>query len=196
VVAGLAFWVAGALRPAPAKPPPKMTPPTMTPPTMTPPTMTPPTMTPPTPPPPASGSGGGRFAKDAARYLCAAVQLDAGVNDELLTSIVGEPHRAVASSPGVDLVTVLKYAISAARRQVARNVALSLLLVGAVVGAGAAGNPVPMLVLFVIAWLLAFSERFVAQHRAAPDEGAVAEALRRAGRPDAHADSPAPGGAG
>jgi hypothetical protein len=133
VVAGLAFWVAGALRPAPAKPPPKMTPPTMT----------PPTMTPPTPPLPASGSGGGRFAKDATRYLCAAVQLDAGLNDKLLTSIVGEPHRAVASSPGVDLVTVLKYAISAARRQVARNVALSLLLVGAVVGAGRPPTPYP-----------------------------------------------------
>ena len=112
-------------------------------------------------PTPTVGAGGGRYAKDATRYLCAALQLDAALNARVLRGTLGEPLRAIASSPGVDLVTVLRYGIAATRRQAARNVTLVILAVLAVVAAAAADTSAPLLLLLPVAWLLAFWERYV-----------------------------------
>ena len=56
------------------------------------------------------------------RYLSAAVNFDSGLATAVIDHILEEPYRAIASTPGVDLVTVLKYALAANRRRVIRDV--------------------------------------------------------------------------
>ena len=134
------------------------------------------------------GAGGGRYAKDATRYLCAAMQLDAGLNARVLRATLGEPLRAVASSPGADLATVLRYGIAATRRQAARNVTLVLLAFLSLVAAGVTGSPAPLLLLLLVAWALAFWERYVTLYHV------LARELRRENFDPAKA--PLPPGAG
>jgi hypothetical protein len=74
------------------------------------------------------GGGTPNFARDATRYMCAAVQLDSALNRHVLAGTIGQPLRAVASSPGVDLATVLKYAVDARRRQRITDILLLLFL--------------------------------------------------------------------
>ncbi|GAA3431367.1 hypothetical protein [Kutzneria kofuensis] len=73
-------------------------------------------------------AGTAGFARDATRYLCAAVQLSPSLNDKALRGILHEQHRAIASSPGVDLVTVLKYGLAARQRHLLRDGLLGLIL--------------------------------------------------------------------
>ncbi|MFF4115354.1 hypothetical protein ACFY0P_18020 [Streptomyces sp. NPDC001714] len=80
--------------------------------------------------PPASAP---RFARDITRYLCAAVHTDTAFARHAVEQILGEPRRAVASSPGVDLGCVLRHALAARRRQVRRDVLLALLFLAVLV---------------------------------------------------------------
>ncbi|MFG1997576.1 hypothetical protein ACGFNU_00320 [Spirillospora sp. NPDC048911] len=84
-----------------------------------------------TPPGPRRASPPNRsrrpFARDATRYLCAAMQVDSGLSTKAIESVLDEPYKAVASSPGVDLATVLKYALAARSRQRLRDLVLTLL---------------------------------------------------------------------
>jgi hypothetical protein len=48
------------------------------------------------------------FEQDATRYLCAAVTLDPALEHKVLYDVLEEPDRAIVSTLGVDLVTVLK----------------------------------------------------------------------------------------
>lgn len=101
---------------------------------------------------------------DATRYLCAALQLDARLNDKALQSLLDEKYRTVVSSPGVDLVTVLKYGLAARRRQRIRDVLIVLL---ALLGLGILFSEDPEwlpLVLFS-AWAVMFIESLSTHYR-------------------------------
>ena len=47
------------------------------------------------------------------RWLCAAVTLDPELERRVLDEVLEEQQRAVVTTPGVDMVTVLKYALAA-----------------------------------------------------------------------------------
>ncbi|MFE4971012.1 hypothetical protein ACFRAR_02700 [Kitasatospora sp. NPDC056651] len=68
-------------------------------------------------------------ATDATRYLCAAVQMDSTLAHRAIGSVLGEPRRAVASSPDVDLACVLRYAVFARTRHTTAKVLLALIAV-------------------------------------------------------------------
>jgi hypothetical protein len=94
------------------------------------------------------------------RYLCCAVQLDAGLARRAVEEILEEPRRAVASSPGVDLPVVLAYALAARRRQLVRDfvlLVLALLFVVSLIIVIFA--PLAFLALLV-AWMVIAGERF------------------------------------
>ncbi|MBO1419085.1 hypothetical protein, partial [Streptomyces sp. FH025] len=116
---------------------------------------------------------------DATRYLCAAVQLDHELAKQAIESVFDEPHRAVASSPGVDLVCVLRYALAARSRQVTAKVLLTLIAIGLVASfvyqlgrtAPATGSYGPSLglppftlPLLVLAWAVILIERLTAYY--------------------------------
>ncbi|RKT89209.1 hypothetical protein SAMN05421805_101765 [Saccharopolyspora antimicrobica] len=106
---------------------------------------------------------GAATGTDATRYLCAALQLDAGLNDKALQKILDEQYRAVVSSPGVDLATVLKYGLAARRRQRIRDVLIVLL---ALIGIGFLFSEEPQwftLALFA-GWAVMFIETLSARY--------------------------------
>ncbi len=99
---------------------------------------------------------------DATRYLCAAVQLDAGLAERVVRDILHQEFKALPWSPGVDLVSVVRYALLARGRQVARDVGLLVLLV-LFLFTFAAGSVAALLVL-VLAWGVMVAERWVATY--------------------------------
>jgi hypothetical protein len=112
---------------------------------------------------------------DATRYLCAAVQLDPALNDSALRGILHEERRAVASSPGVDLVTVLKYGLAARQRHLLRDGILGFILFLFVI-MFLSSPPVAIELLVPLgffAWLTVFAESMVAHY------GVVAAQLSR-----------------
>ncbi|MFJ7911878.1 hypothetical protein [Kitasatospora sp. NPDC096204] len=83
-----------------------------------------------TPPPGPGGPAprpGPPHASDATRYLCAAVQMDSALARRAIDTVLGEPRRAVASSPDVDLACVLRYAVAARTRHTTTKVLLALI---------------------------------------------------------------------
>ncbi|MEU5425707.1 FHA domain-containing protein [Streptomyces olivoreticuli] len=58
------------------------------------------------------------------RYLSAATQLDPEFRDLVIDRVIEEPYRALAPSYGVDLVVVTRWALSARRRLLVRDVVL------------------------------------------------------------------------
>jgi len=134
----------------------------------------------------AAGSSTTGFARDATRYLCAALQMDPALNDKVIRGIIDEEYRAIASSPGVDLVTVLKYGLAARRRHLIRDVVLVVLVVigvGTVAGQNLDGLGwiVPVL---LTAWATVFVETLVTHY------GVLAAHLRRDVFDPAKAPSP------
>ncbi|MEV7212629.1 hypothetical protein AB0O31_06020 [Kitasatospora cineracea] len=107
-----------------------------------------------------------RAATDATRFLCAAVQLDGALGNRVVDAVLKEPYRAVAFSPGVDLVCVLRYALAAqARQATARGVlaCVALVLVSPLFFRAPPPLPVPVfvLLLLVAAWAVVLTERLV-----------------------------------
>lgn len=96
------------------------------------------------------------FAKDATRYLCAAVHTDSQLNKLVIRALIDDEHRAVAFSPGVDLSTVLKHALAARRRLRIRDALLALQAILAIPLLGA-----PLLT----AWLTVYVERWHTYHK-------------------------------
>jgi hypothetical protein len=84
--------------------------------------------------------------------MCAAAWTDKQLNQILLAGILNERRRAVASSPGVDLVMVLRHAIAAHRRRIATDIfiattlaiTLALSIVAAVVTSRPLAPPGPV----------------------------------------------------
>ncbi|WP_148089438.1 hypothetical protein [Kitasatospora cineracea] len=107
-----------------------------------------------------------RAATDATRFLCAAVQLDGALGNRVVDAVLKEPYRAVAFSPGVDLVCVLRYALAAqARQATARGVLTCVVLVLVLPLLLQAPPPVPLpvfvLLLLAAAWATVLTERLV-----------------------------------
>jgi hypothetical protein len=110
------------------------------------------------------------------RWLCAAVTLDPELERRVLDEVLEEEQRAVVTTPGVDLVTVLKYALAAHRREVIRDIILLadlLALILAVILFRSFRLFVPLFVLlFGAAWVTVFTQRYVAKY------GSVVSGLR------------------
>lgn len=73
-----------------------------------------------------------RPLNDETRYLCAAAYL----NNAFATTVISEliaSHRAVASSPGIDLVPVIRHCLNSRKLQLVRDIVLSLLLLAGLV---------------------------------------------------------------
>ncbi|WP_424857263.1 hypothetical protein [Streptomyces sp. SAI-170] len=106
------------------------------------------------------------------RYLCTAVHTDTAFARRAVEEIIEEPRRAVATSPGVDLGCVLKHALAARRRQVRRDVILSVLLLVVLVAAGPTAG-LSLLLGVLVAWVI------VAVDSLAVHYGVVARQLKR-----------------
>jgi hypothetical protein len=112
--------------------------------------------------PAASGSEQRAHRPDNAttRYLCAGVALRPGLRQRILEGVLEEEHRAVITTPGVDLVTVMKYALAAHRRQVIRDVILLVLLCALIVSFFVLRSFVVFLLLLAAAWVTVWVERY------------------------------------
>ncbi len=73
-----------------------------------------------------------RPLNDETRYLCAAAYLNNAFATTVISELIGS-HRAVASSPGIDLVPIVRHCLNARRMQLGRDVILSLLLLAGLV---------------------------------------------------------------
>ncbi len=108
---------------------------------------------------------------DATRYLCAAVQLNSQLADEVVRDILDEEFKAPPSSPDVDLVPVILHAIAARKRHLVRDVLLTILLISAFWGAYNTRYVVVLLAL-ALCWVVVVGETLVATY------GVVAHDLR------------------
>lgn len=121
------------------------------------------------------------------RWLCAAVTLDAELEHRILENVLEEQQRAVITTPGVDLVTVLKYALAAHRRRVIRDVVLVLDLCALIIVLFFVRSSPLFVVLLIVAWGTVFAHRYTSQY------GAVIGGLRAGKFDPGKAYSPPPG---
>jgi hypothetical protein len=103
----------------------------------------------------------------ATRYLCAAVALSPAVRQRALEDVLEEERRAVVTTPGVDLVTVLKYALAAQRRQLIRDGVLLGLLCALIASVFIGGSVLVKLFLLIAAWVTVCVEQYANSHGAA-----------------------------
>ena len=103
------------------------------------------------------------FDSDSTRYLCAAVHLDSVLAERLIRDIVDEEYKASPPSPDVDLVPVLRNALSARRRHLLRDLALTILFF-VFVGFFIAQSWLVALVILMIMALVILAERLVATY--------------------------------
>ena len=106
------------------------------------------------------------------RWLCAAVTLDSDLERRVLEDVLEEQQRAVITTPGVDLVTVLKYALAAHHRRLIRDVVLLLDLLALIITIFFIRSFPLFVVVLIVAWGAVFVHRFTAQY------GAVINGLR------------------
>lgn len=102
----------------------------------------------------------GARPQEMTRYLCAAVTINKALGETLLEHVLDEEHRAVAVTPGLDLVTVLKYTIAAHRRRLIRDVLLLVLLLFMLLCIFKI-NALLVIPLLALAWLAVFIEQYV-----------------------------------
>jgi hypothetical protein len=105
-----------------------------------------------------------RLGLATTRWLCAAVTLDAELERKILGDVLEEQQRAVITTPGVDLVTVLKYALAAHRRRLIRDVVLFLDLCALLVIIFFLRSFPLFVVLLIVAWGTVFVHRYTAQY--------------------------------
>jgi hypothetical protein len=94
------------------------------------------------------------------RYLCAAVTTDKALTDTVIEQVLEEEYRAVAVTPGLDLVTVLKFAIAASRRRMVRDVLLFLILCLLIISVVSITGFIFVVPLLIITWVVILIERF------------------------------------
>lgn len=128
---------------------------------------------------PARGSDHG-----TTRYLCAAVTLDPVLERKAIDDVLEEQQRAIVITPGVDLVTVLKYALAAHRRRLVRDAALLVMLCALIV-TFFLRSYIVFFLLLVAAWLAVCIERYVSRY------GSVLRGLRPGAFVPHNAPSPA-----
>ena len=100
---------------------------------------------------------------DSTRYLCAAVHLDSVLAERLIREILDEEYKASPPSPDVDLVPVLRNALSARQRHLVRDVAISILFF-VFLGLAFAYSLPGALIGLVFIWLVILAERLVATY--------------------------------
>lgn len=98
----------------------------------------------------------------ATRLLCAAVYLDNYLAKQVMSQVLEEPRRAVASSPGIDLVAVARYTIAARRRRLERDLVLSVAVVVLIVAALQRSAPL-LWVAILGGWAALYAESCVAR---------------------------------
>lgn len=114
---------------------------------------------------------------ETTRYLCAAVSLDPELERKILDNVLEEQHRAIVTTPGVDLVTVLKYALVAHHRRVVRDAVLladlcALIIIAIFLLRSPAAFLVFVLLMLVAAWAVVLREGYVTMY------GSVMRGLR------------------
>jgi hypothetical protein len=107
-----------------------------------------------------AGRGTHRSSTAATRYLCAAVTLNPTMRRRVLEDVLEEEYRAVITTPGVDLVTVLRYALAAHRREVIRDAVLLVLLGALVISIFTVHSGIVVLLLLLAAWLTVGIEKY------------------------------------
>jgi hypothetical protein len=116
------------------------------------------------PPRPERNSHADAVGLATTRWLCAAVTLDSELESRVLDEVLEEQQRAVITTPGVDLVTVLKYALAAHRRRVIRDIILSADLLALILTVIFFRSFPLFLVLLLAAWATVFTHRYLAQY--------------------------------
>lgn len=98
---------------------------------------------------------------DTTRYLCAAVHLDPSFRRKVLGAILDNDYRAFGTSPGVDLVPVVKYALAIRRRKLWRDIVLAVLLLAVLL--------IPSLLILAIlaAFAVVLAEAWITRSRMA-----------------------------
>ncbi|WP_204011917.1 hypothetical protein [Virgisporangium aurantiacum] len=76
-----------------------------------------------------SPRAGEPFLHNATRYLCAATYLNPGYADDVIAELLEDEQRAVAPSYGYDVAPVLLHGLRARRLALARDAALTLILI-------------------------------------------------------------------
>lgn len=112
-----------------------------------------------------------RSRSDTTRYLCAAVQLNSKLATSVIDDIIEEEFKPPPTSPDVDLAPVLRHALAARSRQLARDFLLTALLFAAV-WTFLTLQVTGFIVTLVLAWGVLFAEQLVATY------GIVARHLR------------------
>lgn len=97
--------------------------------------------------------------EDMTRYLSAAVTFDSDLAKNVIENILEEPYRAIAVTPGVDLVTVLKYALAENRRRIIRDTLLLIYLFIMIVTIVVGFITIPLFLF--ISWMTILSERYI-----------------------------------
>jgi hypothetical protein len=98
------------------------------------------------------------------RYLCAAVTMDPVLARRAIEDILEERHRAVVTTPGVDLATVMKYALAADHRRVVRDSVLLALLCAIVGVLFIRPSWLESLLALSAAWVVVFAERWASRY--------------------------------
>ncbi len=129
----------------------------------------------------SSSPADGPRLSGATRYLCAEAYLSHRFTETVLERTLHEHHRAVASSPGVDLASVVEHCLEARRLRTLRDIALAVLATTAVVAWLAAAPRLSALCLLV-AWLVVLTEGSVIRY----------DVLARLNRPDPGDAAPHP----
>ncbi|MFI5734070.1 hypothetical protein ACIA49_28400 [Kribbella sp. NPDC051587] len=118
-------------------------------------------------------------SSDATRYLCAAVQLDSRLAQQVVRDVLDERYKAPPTSPDVDLVPVVLHALEAQKRHFARDVLLTLLFFVGVWSLYTA-RPLIFVLATALCWVVVVGETLVATY------GVVARDLHPARfKPDA-----------
>jgi hypothetical protein len=126
-------------------------------------------------PPQAGPSEPADSARSAiTRYLCAAVTMDPLLERRVIEDILEEENRAIVTTPGADLVTITKYALSAQRRRLARDVVLLADLAGLIIDILLVRSALLFLLLLIVGWAAVFAERYASKC------GSVVRGLRAA----------------
>ena len=125
--------------------------------------------------------------EEMTRYLCAAVTIDKALTETVIEQVLEEEHRAIAVTPGLDLVTVLKFAIAANRRRMIRDVLLFLILCLLVIAFASIIGLLLVVPLLIAAWLVIMIEHYASLY------GRAARGLRPGAFDPSSAPAPGPG---
>jgi len=107
---------------------------------------------------------------ETTRYLCAAAHLDSGFARQAIHQLMGSAYETLVPSHGVDTGTVLRHCFAARRRQIVRDVLVTVIVLGIVALALGLRSLIGLrdaAILGFLAAVVAFTERWVSRYRVA-----------------------------